>query len=120
MSVSHLSRQCLFKSIECIKSVISKLDSDKLEEFNGVETVLSQFSPNDIISDPLSVLDSLVLYLYCVHSIDWNSDSWKVTNKELIVREEEGVIVTGSGGRQQEEQTFMRRLEHRTELFLQV
>lgn len=118
-SNSNLSTQGIVKSIYCIKSVIRKVE-ETCEGFNGVEVVSDQFSPNEIINNPGALLDALILYLYCVHAIDWYSDSWSVTRGRLTVRQEAGLVVTASGGREREELDYLRRLENRTQLFLQV
>ena len=115
----NLSNQGIVKSIECIKSVIRKLE-ETCEGFNGVEVVSAQFSPNEIMNSPDGLLDALILYLYCVHAIDWYSDSWGVTRGGLTVRQEAGLVVTASGGREGEELDYLRGLENRTRLFLQV
>ena len=76
-----------------------------------------------MISQPQTILDQLILYLYFVHSIDWYSDSWEVKEDPmgLTVRPEPGVVVVSSLiGRKQEVESYLRRLTYRTDLFLQV
>ena len=115
----NLSTQGIVKSIESIKSVIRKVE-ELYEGFNGVDVVSAQFSPNEMINSPVALLDALILYLYCVHAINWYSDSWSVTRGGLTVRQEAGLVVTASGGREREELDYLRGLENRTRLFLQV
>ena len=45
--------------IELIKKVITKLDSDYDDVFSGVDYVLGQFEPNDVIASPEKLLDKL-------------------------------------------------------------
>ena len=111
----------IVKSIECIKAVIHKLDQDQ-GDFDGVAVVLSQFSPNEVIAKPEAVLDQMIIYLHCVHSIDWYSESWVVKGRQesLTVRPDPGLVVSSLGGREQEKEEYLRRLTYRTELFVQV
>ena len=43
-----------------------------------------------------------------------------MTRGGLTVRQEAGLVVTASGGREREELDYLRGLENRTRLFLQV
>ena len=115
-------RHVVVKSIECIKKVISKLD--KLQgELDGIQTVFAQFSPQDVFDKPELVLDQLIIYLHCVHCIDWYSDSWTVRGGgggRLTVRPQSGLVVTSQLGRKYEVESYLRRLTYRVDLFLQV
>ena len=79
MSSSNIlsDEKVIVASMECIKQVINKLDAEQ-GGLRGIETVLEQFTVNDMISNPGAVLDSLIIYLFCVHSVDWYSDTWDV------------------------------------------
>ena len=113
-------KRVIVTSIECIKTVISKLDSEQ-GDLDGLETVLGQFSPNDVMNNPLTVLDALILYLYMVHAIDWYGSKWVVkAGGHLTVRQEIGVVVCQESKREQEVQAYLQSLKERTQHFLQV
>ena len=107
----------ILKSIELIKSIITKLDTDQ-GGLDGLQTVLDQFSPNDIIDKPEGVLDGLILYLYFVHGIDWYSDSWSVKTEGILTTRHDSRVFPGK--REQEIHAYLQRLRARTQLFLQV
>ena len=81
-------------SIECIKKIILKLDIEADVGSEGLDFLLMQFSPSDILNNPLSLLDSLVLYLFHMHQVDWYSSTWVRGAKTLTVRTESGVRVS--------------------------
>ena len=115
-------RRVVMKSIECIKTIITKLDLSQ-GGFDGVETVLSQFSPNDVINDPKAVLDAFIVYLHCVHAIDFYSETWSVMERggcNLTLRPEQQAVVTSSVGREQEVAAYLQKLQYRTDLLMQV
>ena len=117
------------KLIECIEVVIKKLDYNA-DICGGVETVKKQYSLNDVITKPKVVLDSLIVYLYLVHGVDWYSNSWSaVGSSRLTVRPEPGLVVTGGPGQhgQQDGHAHSLLVDHyldnlvaRTSCFLQV
>ena len=113
----------ILKSIDCVKQVINKLDHEQ-GGLNGVDTVISQFSINEVMTNPVTVLDALIVYLKLVHNIDWYSDKWSVvsfTDSDVMtVRPEPGLSVSSGAGRERSVEQYCRRLVHRTELFLQV
>ena len=110
------------KSIECAKKLIRKLDRE--QEVDGLSDILSNFSPNDMIANPESVLDQLILYLFCVHRVDWYSEKWEVMRGDiedkLSVRPDPSIVVLGSVTRDIAVGSYIARMEHRTEDFLQV
>ena len=80
---------------------------------------MNQFSPSEILDNPLGLLDSLVLYLFHMHKVDWYSSTWVFgAANRLTVREGSNVIVMAS------EEGFVEKglaeLRERTEQFLQV
>ena len=116
------NKTVILKSIECIKKVINKLDSDT-GEFGGVDYVLSLCQPNDVISAPEKLLDKFILYLFCVYQIDWYSENWSVRDTNdtaLTVRPEPGLAVYGEIGEDQEVSSYCRRLQNMTDRFIQV
>ena len=115
-------KSVIVKSIELIKGVINKLDS-KTEGLNGVDIVLDQVSPNDVMTDPKKLLDQLIIYLFCVHRVDWYSDSWEVGNAKsanLTVRPEPRMRVFSKLGEEAEISAYLEKLDYRTKAFIQV
>ena len=112
----------IVKSIECAKQLIRKLDME--QELDGLSDILSNFSPNEMIANPESVLDQLILYLFCVHRVDWYSDKWEVMRGDiedkLSVRPDPSIVVLGSVTRDAAVSSYIARMKHRTEEFLQV
>lgn len=111
-------RRVIVSSIGLIKSIIRKLDKDQ-GGLNGLQSVLDQFGPSDVIDKPESVLDGLILYLFCVHSIDWYSNTWAVKAGSKVTTRQ-GVRVFAGESKEQEVQGYLQKLRHRTQLFLQV
>lgn len=105
-------------SIECIKQIISKLDTEAGVGSEGLDFVLSQFSLSEIGENPLSLLDSLVLYLFHMHRVDWYSRTWLRGANTVTVREESGVRV--SDGDEGSLEAALGELRARTDQFLQV
>ena len=112
-------RKVIVKSLECIKAVARRLDKD--QGLDGTEFVLSKFTPNQVISDPESVLDMLIKYVFCVHGIDWYCDKWSVSGGGGVptLRPGPGAVVTSSS-REQEVEIYLQGLVLRTKMFLQV
>ena len=112
----------IVNSIECAKQLIRKLDNE--QELDGLSVILNNFSPNDIIANPESVLDQLILYLFCVHRVDWYSEKWEMMRGDiedkLSVRPDPSIVVLGSVTRDAAVSSYIARMEHRTEAFLQV
>ena len=83
------NRRVITVSLECIKTLIAKLDRDGGLGCDGLEYVMSQFSPSEAADSPLGILDSLILYLFHIHRVDWYSRTWRVGSaSSLTVREE--------------------------------
>ena len=119
MPFEHPYRRVIAASLECIKKIISQLDNEAGVGNEGLDYVLNQFSPSEILDNPLGLLDSLVLYLFHMHKVDWYSSTWVFgAANRLTVREGSNVIVMAS------EEGFVEKglaeLRERTEQFLQV
>ena len=54
------SRRVIAVSLECIKTLIVKLDKEGDLGSDGVQYVMSQFSPSEAADNPLDMLDSRV------------------------------------------------------------
>ena len=105
--------------------MIKKLDCDR-GIGDGVKCVLNHFSPNDIAASPSTLLDTLIMYMYLVHHVDWYSTAW-MQNDDFTVREESGTRVTGGEldsfpdlDHEDFVQDCLRDLRRRTKHFLQV
>ena len=109
-------------SVECIKKIILKLDTEARVESEGLQFILSQFTHGEIAQNPLGLLDSLVLYLFHMHRIDWYSSRWVRGATKLTVRKERGVRVSDGDGDGEEAsvESALVELRKRTEQFLQV
>ena len=91
------NRRVITVSLECIKTLIAKLDRDGGLGCDGLEYVMSQFSPSEAADSPLGILDSLILYLFHIHRVDWYSRTWRVGSaSSLTVREERDIVVTAA------------------------
>jgi hypothetical protein len=112
----------IVKSIDHVKKMIQKLDLERGEIQGGIDLVLSQFSPNDMMNFPEKLLDKLILYLFCVHRIDFYNDNWNVVapNAAISVRPSPGLRVFGESGEEAEILSYLERLEYRTDKFIQV
>ena len=112
-------RRVIVASLECIKRIISKLDKEAGVGSEGLEYVLSQFVPSEIMDNPIGLLDSLVLYLFHVHQMDWYSSTWVVGGAtKLTVCKESDVRVSADEERFVEKS--LAELRARTNQFLQV
>jgi hypothetical protein len=111
------NRRVIAVSIECIKTLIVKLDEDGDLGSDGVKCVMSRFSPSEATNNPLDLLDSLILYLFHVHRVDWYSNTWAVgVASSLTVREESDITVTDGEVVEQR----VAQLRERVKLFMQV
>ena len=76
------------------------------------------------MTNPVTVLDALIVYLKLVHNIDWYSDKWSVvsfTDSDVMtVRPEPELSVSSGAGRESFAGQCCCRLVQRTQLFLQV
>jgi hypothetical protein len=114
------NRRVIAVSLDCIKSLIVKLDRDGDLGCDGVEYVMSQFSPSEAADSPLGMLDSLILYLFHIHRVDWYSRTWHVgLASSLTVREERGIVVTAADEEELVEEKIL-ELKERTKMFLKV
>jgi hypothetical protein len=116
------NRRVIAVSLECIKTLIVKLDKEGDLGSDGVTCVMNNFSPSEATNNPLDLLDSLILYLFHVHRVDWYSSTWRVgTASSLTVREGRDTMVTAAGkeGEELVEQKLV-ELRDRTEKFVKV
>ena len=130
-SVVNTDRRVIMQSISSITKIIKKLDDEKSLPEEVVQNMMDCFSPNDIATSPSDLLDTLVMYLFLVHQVDWYSDSWRPCSG-LTVREEDGGAPYGAKVTGGEVDAFsdmehddlvedcIRDVQHRTKLFLQV
>ena len=105
----------VIKSIQLIKKIVQKLDSE--QGLDGMDTILQQFTHNEVMSNPVCVLDAFVFYLFCVHQVNWYANDWSQCGPVIVARPQPGLTVSR---REQEVQTYLTRLVHKTDLFIQV
>ena len=109
----------ILASVDCIKKIILKLDTEAKVGSEGVQFILSQFSHSEIADNPLSLLDTLVLYLFHMHRVDWYSSRWVRGANKLTLRKERGVRVS-DGDEEASVEAALVELRKRTDQFLQV
>ena len=90
-----MDSRVVFASICCMKRLLNSLDSSEegVAE-GGADFVISKFSLTQVLKNPTALLDALILYLFIVHNIDWNSSSWARTST-LTIKEQSEVEVVG-------------------------
>ena len=90
-----MDSRVVFASICCMKRLLNSLDSSEegVAE-GGADFVISKFSLTQVLKNPTALLDALILYLFIVHNIDWNSSSWARTST-LTIKEQSEVDVVG-------------------------